>query len=317
MGGGIVPRIETPPWTDTDRGPRRVGVEIEFGDIGCERAAECVRQSFGGRVVVHTRNDVSVEGTAFGDFEVKIDWRFAHYIDGETEGGIGKSGLLDKLDEGLSALVSEIGSAVMPFEIVAPPMPWSELGRFDGLLAELRAGGASDTRHWLHAFALQLNPEAHALDAASIVAMLRAYLLSSERLRAEIGVDLTRRLSSFIEPFPDRYVRKVLDPAYGPDLETLIDDYLAENPTRNRELDMLPLFTFLDEARVRACLDDDRIKARPTYHYRLPDCRLSDPGWGVGTEWNRWVSVERLAADADRLHAAAGEWLAREQPGIW
>ena len=38
----------------------------------------------------------------------------------------------------------------------------------------------------------------------------------------------------------------MLDAGYGPDLGALIDDYLAANPTRNRALDLLPLFAELD-----------------------------------------------------------------------
>ena len=38
---------------------------------------------------------------------------------------------------------------------------------------------------------------------------------------------------------------------------------------------------------------------RPAYHYRLPNCRIDEPGWSIAAEWGRWVLVERLAARPD------------------
>jgi hypothetical protein len=65
---------------------------------------------------------------------------------------------------------------------------------------------------------------------------------------------------------------------------------------------MLPLFTFLAPDKVRAAVDDPRLKARPALHYRLPDSRIDEPGWSVVTEWNRWArTVEALADDPGRL----------------
>ena len=89
----------------------------------------------------------------------------------------------------------------------------------------------------------------------------------------------------------------------------LIDDYIAFNPTRNRDLDLLPLLAFIDEAEVRRQLPDEKINPRPTFHYRLPDMQLGDPDWGLASEWNRWVLVERLAEDGERLAALCRDYL--------
>jgi len=66
-------------------------------------------------------------------------------------------------------------------------------------------------------------------------------------------------------------------------------------------MDMLPLFAYLDEDRVRSRLDDPRIKARPTLHYRLPNCDIDNPGWNLDQPWQNWLQVERLANDPARL----------------
>jgi hypothetical protein len=105
-------------------------------------------------------------------------------------------------------------------------------------------------------------------------------------------------------------MRRLVAPDYWPGLSAFIDDYLDANPTRNRDLDLLPLLLHLDEPRVRAALPDEKINARPTFHYRLPDARVSDPGWSIAPDWNRWVAVERLAAERSRLDAAGATFLA-------
>ena len=92
-------------------------------------------------------------------------------------------------------------------------------------------------------------------------------------------------------------------------MDDLIDDYLAANPTRNRDLDLFRSCCIATKQRVRAVLPNEKINARPTFHYRLPDARVSDPGWSIAPDWNRWVAVERLAADRDRLDAVGAAYL--------
>jgi hypothetical protein len=66
---------------------------------------------------------------------------------------------------------------------------------------------------------------------------------------------------------------------------------------------MLPLFADLDEDRVRSVIDDPRIKSRPTLHYRMPNCEIDEPDWGIGKAWRDWLQVEQLVVDVDRLEA--------------
>jgi hypothetical protein len=66
----------------------------------------------------------------------------------------------------------------------------------------------------------------------------------------------------------------------------------------------------LDADRVRSVLPNEKINARPTFHYRLPDARVSDPGWSIAPDWNRWVAVERVAADRGRLERLGRAYLA-------
>jgi hypothetical protein len=60
---------------------------------------------------------------------------------------------------------------------------------------------------------------------------------------------------------------------------------------------------------------DPRIKARPTLHYRLPNCQIDEPGWGIHHAWSDWLQVEHLAADQpglDELCKRCGAFL--DQP---
>ena len=109
-------------------------------------------------------------------------------------------------------------------------------------------------------------------------------------------------------------------------LDQLFADYLEHNATRNRALDLLPMLAELDEARVRRVIDDPKIKARPAFHYRLPDCHIEREGWSLDEAWRSWLLVERLASlpeerevlvqafrDASRpvLGVSRKEWVAR------
>ena len=206
------------------------------------------------------------------------------------------------IDEFASDVVGRVGQLLVPTEVVTPPLPWTALDMVDDLAAALREAGAEGSAaSAAYGFGLHLNPEVARRETDYLLAHLRAYLLLSDWLRRDIHLDATRRVLPHADPFPVEYARLVLDPGYRPGLARLMDDYLSHNPTRNRELDLLPLFASLDEARVRAALDDERVKPRPTFHYRLPDMALEEHGWRPSDEWRRWLEVERLAADTRRL----------------
>lgn len=306
--------IKLPPRETNHAGaPRQIGVELEFAAVTAHDAAALVQDVFGGEVKMIDPHRFNIVGTEFGDFRSELDSQFLH----RAEGGAPASGLqmlLSNFQDTFQGVLGDIGSAIIPCEIVCPPIALKDLGRLDGLLAELRRVGAHGTDvSPLYAFGAQLNPEVAESSVDWIGSVLKAYLLSSDWLRAIISVNLTRRVLAFADPFPPDYVLRVIDPDYRPDMETLIDDYLIYNPTRNRELDMLPLFGWIDEPRVRAAVDDKRIRTRPTFHYRLPDARIDRPDWTVTTEWNRWCAVERLAEQPEMLASMAQAYIENQE----
>ncbi|MCA8879267.1 MAG: amidoligase family protein [Rhodobacteraceae bacterium] len=313
----------SPPRQHTSAGDlRRVGVEVEFATVTAAQGADVVRNLFGGQIRIEDAHRYHVEGTRFGSFTSELDSRFAHRPKEAMHlEPAGESERMEGIRTELRRLFGEISSLVMPCEIICPPIPHDGLAQLDALVWALEAAGAEGTRASpFYAFGTQLNVEIADDDPVWLAAMFKAYLLVSPWLRAVMGIDLTRRAVSFADPFPEAYVHRVLDPGYRPGINDLIDDYLAANPTRNRELDMLPLFAWLDEDRVRTRTDDPRISARPAFHYRLPDANIGEPGWSLCLEWNRWLVVERLAEDRDLLDRMARDYLERAESGqgkVW
>jgi hypothetical protein len=57
----------------------------------------------------------------------------------------------------------------------------------------------------------------------------------------------------------------------------------------------------VDGRRVERVVGDPRVKARPAFHYRLPNCEIDVAGWGIHVAWRDWLEVERLAAEEGRL----------------
>jgi hypothetical protein len=305
MPEAIQPTLACTP----DGNPRRVGVEIEFGGLDCASAARLVAAEFGGQVREVDPYRFVVEAEAYGPFTVELDTQYVHpgeARDARERARLESERLGEALEAGLRIAIGEVTRLYLPTEIVCPPIPLGELARLDALAAQLRAAGAEGSRvSVLYAFGLQLNLDVPAFDAGTLLSYLRAYMVSAEGLRREIDIDTTRRVLPFVQPYPQAYLRHVLAPGYTPDLETLIAEYLIHNPTRNRDLDMLPLFMWLAPDRVRASVDDPRLKARPALHYRLPDCRIDDPDWTIVGEWNRWAgTVEALVAAPARLGEA-------------
>lgn len=312
--------LQAPPAPHNANGkPRRVGVEIEFAGLPPKDTALIVRKLFGGELNVVSPHRLLVEGTRWGEFVIELDTQYAHpdhkvlddHVALDSEWARHQHQLHVEFHQKTRELIGDMVTGLVPTEIVCPPVPWNELDSLDRLFDALREHGAKGTdASLLYGFGLHLNPEIASADSADIVAMLQAYLLLAPWLRDEIKVDITREVLPHANPFPREYALTVLDARYRPDLPTLIDDYLRDNPTRNRELDMLPLFAHLCPEYPHALLRSRLTKARPTFHYRLPNAQLSQPGWGAVTEWNRWVEVEKLAADRDALAERCAAYIA-------
>jgi len=306
-----------PRRVNRDGAERRVGVELEFAGLTVEETTRHLHDAFGGTVERLDAHRNILRHPDWGEAKIELDVQYVHPRDGAgAEGAAEKPGFFHLLDlsDKVRARLGDALTGLVPVEIVFPPVAWSRLGELNAIFDVLRRHGALGTRESpLYAFGLHLNVEVATGSAAEILDTLRAYMVRAERLHKEIDVDLTRLILPHADPFPDAYAEKICAPDYPADLSRMIDDYLELNPTRNRELDMLPLFAHLDPDRVKARISDGLVKPRPTYHYRLPNADLGDPDWSAVTEWNRWVGIEELAEDKDRLRAAVRAFLNRDR----
>lgn len=290
-----------PDITRTDDGnERKVGVEIELSGLGYEDLVSLSSKLLRGEAKPVARY-VSEIATDVGTFTIELD------SDPIKD--------LDLQDQRLPESVRELGGQAMnvidaaaekivPLEIVSPPIPFGELERIETLCDELRKAGALGSREALHyAFGLQLNPELPDLKPSTLVRYLQAFAALYEWLKARHQIDFSRKLTSYIEPWNSTYIDLLIAEDYDPDMDRLMEDYLHYNPTRNKALDLLPLFAHLNSDLLARYVKDERIKSRPTLHYRLPDCDIDNPGWHFSTVWNDWVVLEQLAADAGNLAA--------------
>ncbi|MCR8913778.1 hypothetical protein FDP08_05475 [Marinobacter panjinensis] len=299
-------RCRMPDIMRTDDGKeRKVGVEIELSGLGYEDLVSLATRLLDGEAKPVSRY-VSEITTDAGAFAIELD------SDPIKD--------LDLQDQRLPESVRELGGQAMsvidaaaekivPLEIVSPPLPFSELERIETLCDELRKAGALGSREALYyAFGLQLNPELPDLKASTLVRYLQAFAALYEWLKARHQIDLSRKLTSYIEPWSSNYIDLLMSEGYDPDMDQLMKDYLHYNPTRNKALDLLPLFAHLNSELLARYVKDERIKSRPTLHYRLPDCDIDNPLWHFSTVWNDWVILEQLAANAGDLAALVTEF---------
>jgi hypothetical protein len=284
---------------------RNVGVEIEFAGPTAEEVARALSRGLGGAVREVDPHAFRVEGSPLGDIAVELDSRFLHPEKSPT--------LLGAILPQIAGWFGSAASYLIPCELVTAPIPVDRLHEVDRMVEILRHAGAKGTQDAaFYAFGLHFNPEIPRRDAATAAAFLKSFVLLNAWLRRQVAPDTTRHLLGFADPFPQDYVRMLVSPDYWPDRRRFADDYLSANPTRNRDLDLLPLLLFFENAQVRALLPNEKINARPAFHYRLPDARVSDPGWSIAPDWNRWVAVERLAEDRARLDSVGLAYLAFE-----
>lgn len=285
---------------------RRAGIEFELAGPGLSDMSLWVQQIFGGEIVVKTRFEYEVRNTEFGDFTLELDSAYLKNLAEEQAQSDSSSSQLETIYAELLGKTSEL---LVPWEIVTPPIDFADLVKLRELVDTLRNHGALGTRHALHyAFGVHLNPELPSLETSVIVDYLRAYFCLYDWIKDKENIDLARKLTPYINHFKKSYIEKVIDPDYQPTEQQMIDDYLTHNPTRNRSLDLLPLFAYLDKERVFKQIDDPRIKARPTLHYRLPNCDIDNPNWNLDQPWGLWLEVEALANDRKRLHNLCREY---------
>ena len=273
---------------------RRVGVEIEFAGLSEADTAEIIQDAWGGTIDIATLHDITVRNTALGDVKIELN---VH--------------LRDKAGSFIADKLLNWSRAVVPVEIVTGPLTRTQLERIDPLVDALVAAGAEGTQGGIfYGFGLHLNPEVAREDISGVLPVVRAYGLLEDWLRASDPIDPSRRLLPFVDPWPRNLLDLLAKDGAAWRLDDLLRVYAELTPTRNRGLDLLPLLEHLRPQAMHAAMPDDTLKGgRPTFHYRLPEARLGAEGWSVTYEWNRWVLIERIAADPVLLDRLSAMWI--------
>lgn len=283
------------PFFDQGRnGPRRLGVEIEFGGLQERTAAEVFARSVGGNLKQSSKG-WAVETEFFGTCAVYLDTAYANEI--EAAGG----------EPGLDA-----ARLVIPVELVTDPFDPVHLPALDAAAGALRAAGATGSRkHLWHGFGLHLNIEVADLSAAHVGRVLCAYALLEPVLREDVGVDISRLALPFVNPYPASLV-DAINAELPATMRELAQVYLAHTTSRNHGLDLLPILAEAAPDVVAAALPrGTKLSPRPAYHFRLPESRIDEPDWSLTRAWQLWVAVERVAASAgvlDQLRVARDNW---------
>lgn len=307
--------MQLPKIVTTESGAeRRAGFEFEFAGVEPNEASEIVTAILGGTIQKSNPFTYVVENTRYGKVSVEMDaavLKERRYLKALDKMGVQiEPHLLDNLETALLGL----SSTLVPCEIVLPPIPLSELDVLEELRDALRIRKAKGTRASLaYAFGLHINVEPPDLSVQTLTNYLRAFLLLQDNIRKRAEVDITRAVSPYIDRYPDEYVHLLAAPDYAPEsISELVSDYLHHNPTRNRPLDMYPLFAHIDKETVFDNLpqqEAELIKARPAFHFRLPNCRIDEPLWTVESEWEQWLLVEKLASDPERLETMSRHFM--------
>lgn len=289
---------------------RTIGIEFEFSGISLEDTARLVLDVLGGNITDETLAERTVK-TDLGVFKVELDWDYLQRKAREQGEEV------DDLSNGnWVRLLSKAAAWLVPVEMVCPPLRLSQLKKLEPMIKALRQCKVKGTSESLFAaYGTHINPEIPTLDAATLYRYLTAYSLLQWWLVEAHDINNTRRLSPYIDLYPEQYVLKILNQV-SPSMEQLMEDYLKFNPSRNRALDLLPLFCEVDTDHVRSVVKDKKIKSRPTFHYRLPDCRVDEADWSLAQEWNKWWQVEKLAYDDDRRTELCDQFMSAKRPFI-
>lgn len=295
---------------------RTVGFEIEFGNVPMERTVAIILELYGGEVERKNRFFQKVVNTSLGDFSIEMDARMLtekSYLKPLQLLNIDISKIQmgdSSLESELENMLEDVVSTVVPYEVGAPPIPITELHQLERLRESLFRHEAKGTFAFpTNIYGTHINPEAPDLEATTLLAYLRAFLLLYPWMRRAMDIDLARRISPYINPFPAAYADMILHQGYKPDLDELMDDYNEYNPDRNRPLDLYPIFAHLRKEKVENYDDVGKVSARPTFHYRLPNSQIEEEDWLLEKEWNTWVKIDNLAADADKLRQLSKDYL--------
>jgi hypothetical protein len=310
-------RFKPLPITHKNDGtPRRVGFELEFSGLSLGQTAEVLKVSLGGKLEKKTTVEWVLHTEELGDFKLELDWYYLKCKAEENERAKQDESWTGLLNQNWVDLLAQASALLVPVEIACPPIAVTDLEALQPMVDALRKAGAVGTEEsLLAAYGVHVNTEIYSLDAETLFSYLKAFALLQWWLVDAHEVDVTRKISPYIDLYPEAYLRRLLSQAQ-PSMEQIFADYLMYNPSRNRALDLLPMLAYMDRDAVHQAVDDPKIQARPTFHYRLPNCNIDRENWSLADAWNKWWVVEQLACRPKDLDKLSLDFLIAERPVI-
>ncbi|MGB0659780.1 MAG: amidoligase family protein [Mangrovicoccus sp.] len=277
---------------------RRIGVEVELGGLSEAAIAELLVDLFDGEVTGKAAHRWTVDLPDLGEMVIELDTSWSPEI------------------AELGDWAGDIARQVVPVELITAPIREQDLARLQEILNQCLAAGAYGSESSVvSAFGVHFNPSL--LDPAQeLLPIARAYAVLEPWLRRHARLDLSRRVLPFIDPWPEDLVFALARPQAAEwSLDMFTEIYLTQIRSRNYGLDLLPLLRHLDRDRM-AQLAPDLAEggARPTYHFRLPQCRLSEPDWQIGQEWALWQAVETVAQSRELVDQLGSLHLQLDDP---
>ncbi|WP_026223530.1 amidoligase family protein [Methylosarcina fibrata] len=299
--------FKSPPVTHKQDGhPRRVGFELEFSGLSLEQTAEVLKTSLGGTLKKKTAVEWIFHQEKLGDFKLELDWSYLKRLAEENEQDKPNEHWAGLLNQAWVDFLAQGAMLLVPVEIACPPIVFTDVEALLPMVEALRNAGAVGTEEsLLAAYGVHVNTEIPGLDAETLLSYLKAFALLQWWLVDAHEVDVTRKISPYIDLYPEAYLKKLLSQP-KPSMEQIVADYLEYNPSRNRALDLLPMLAHIDSIAVHRVVNDPKVQPRPAFHYRLPNCRIDRKNWSLSEAWNKWWIVEQLAyrpADLDKLGA--------------
>ncbi|MFM2483865.1 amidoligase family protein [Celerinatantimonas yamalensis] len=296
-----------------DNKPRKIGFELEFSGIDLKTTGQVITDALAGELKIISEAECKVE-TTLGTFKVEVDWQFAKTTARQRINQRAQELGEARADDPFMQWITKLATVVVPVEVVCPPLVIADLERLHPMVKALQQHGALGTNESvIYAFGVHINPELPSYDSQTIIAYLQSFILAQDWLIKRHHVDMVRRVTPYINVYPEPYCDRVLHYSGDESLTQIIDDYLHWNATRNRALDMLPLFMHLDKARIQDRLDDSLINARPTLHYRLPNCEIEKADWGLYKSWNVWCVLEYIANHTELRQQLISDWCTNDQ----
>jgi len=288
---------------------RLVGVEFELQGVEVDQLAGLTASTLDGTLQMKSSADYRIAVPNQGEYRVEVDYALLKEMANEYE--VADADSVSVVDTVALVVLSAASSLVVPCEVVTPPLSMTTLpDRLEPLTVAIRDAGGKGTGYSpLYAFGLHLNVEPPTLDAETVTAFMKSFVCLFDWLTWKGEVDIARRATPYIQRYPADYELRLADPGYWPDWRSLIDDYLEFNPSRNRALDMLPLFSHIDPDRIHAAVSDGRVQSRPAFHYRLANCSIDEPGWSISKPWSHWLQIEHLASHRDALAGCCAAFL--------